>query len=281
MRNIILVFLVVFSLKGLACNCLTIPEAQKRALATNKLILLHFDNRYDFDDDDKAILNTYQYDEKQNNLIDNYIYVCIQGFNNVQYFQKYNIEKKSQLLIIDANGEVVYQFIDFKNPNEFVSALLNFDIQKIFLTNELKAFYKNKNYNTAVRVAQKYLDYSLLVEPNFRKNLVDISKVYLTKAENNLSKKDLSFIEKQQKLELFKLYQWAYVKNFALLEEKLAQFDSSKIHENNIEIYYFLKYISAKGLKSEEFNKVVEKTSTIEGFDYFIKKANTILELEV
>ncbi len=281
MRNIILVFLVVFSLKGLACNCLTIPEAQKKSVATNKLILLHFDNRYDFDDDDKAILNTYQYDEKQNNLIDNYIYVCIQGFNNVQYFQKYNIEKKSQLLIIDANGEVVYQFIDFKNPNEFVSALLNFNIDKIFLTNELKAFYKNKNYNTALRVAQKYLDYSLLVEPNFRKNLVDISKVYLTKAENNLSKKDLSFIEKQQKLELFKLYQRAYVKNFALLEEKLAQFDSSKILENNIEIYYFLKYISAKGLKSEEFNKIVEKTSTIEGFDYFIKKANTILELEV
>ncbi len=281
MKNIILVFFVFFSLKNSACNCISIAEAQKKSLKTNKLILLHYDTRYEFDDDYKAILNTYQYDENQNNLIDKYIYVCIQGLNNLEYFEKYNIEKNSQLLIIDANGEIVYRFIDFNNPDEFAAALINFDIQKIFLSNDLKTFYKKNNYNTAMRIAQKYLDYSLLVDPYFRKNLIEISKVYILKAGNYIAKKDLSYIEKQQKLELYKLYQWAYLKNFALLEEKLSQFDSTKILENNIEIYYFLKYISTKGLKSEEFKSIEEKINTIEGFDYFIKKANSILEQQV
>lgn len=276
MKNILIIITALTFQISTACDCITFKQAQEKALQKNQFILLHFSNSFFFEGD-KPLINTGDYNEQEQQLLTNYVYVCLPYKNNEQSYTQYHLKKSSQLLIVDANGKLLYRFTNYQDPQEFIAVLQNFIIPKNLLVVDQCNYHEKKSYNTAARLSQKYLDYSLSVTQELRQNIYDISELYRVEAQTLLSKNDPDYAQKLQKLELFKLYHWAYEKNFSLLNEKLATYDESKIHQENIQTFYFLKYITAKALQTQELSQIKSKTLQLDGFDFFIKKADQIL----
>jgi len=274
MKKVALLLVLFLAQAAMACHCLTVNEAKKEALKTNKFVILHFSKFFMFDDD--ASIQNSTMPEEGKEIFRNFIYVCMPRYATEQYYRQYNVKTFPQMLIIDANGRELYR-LNYDNLGEILEALIDFTLPNTFLGNELNQFAKKKSYNTAMRVAQKYFDYSLLVDAKFRPNIYKVGQSYLAEAESLLLKNDADYGEKDQKLQLMKLFHWGYEKNFSLLDEKLAEMQTAKIHPGNLGIFYFLKYLSAKAQQSADFLSIQAQAQTIEGFDSYAKKAELIL----
>jgi hypothetical protein len=276
----LVVFLVLFAQLGHACDCDDLKWVQKASLKSNKFMLLHFSNQFSYESDDFSgtpTINPIQLTEAIKPLMQDFLYVCANSRANAWAISKYQVTQFPLLLIVDGNGQVVYRFANPDDSQEFSAAILNFSFSAKFFKGEPQQFRDNPSYNTAVRLAQKYLDFSLMVDPTFKNSVYAISKGYLAAAEGLLTAKESSYAEKKQKLELFKLFHWAYEKNFALLDQELSAIHTDKILDGNANLFYFLKYITAKGLQQEEFSRIQAKALTIDGFEAFQKKADIIL----
>ena len=134
-----------------------------------------------------------------------------------------------------------------------------------------------KNYTTSVRAYQKYLDYSLLVDPKVKAEIIKAGDAYLNDAKKDLDKKDGNYIEKKQKLDLLELLELVYQFKFEKSSDKISKLKENDILENNKNYYYFLKYITSKALASEDFTTIENQVKELDGFDYFIKKTDLIL----
>lgn len=262
---------------GFACDCGEFKQVQKTALKENKLILVHFSNFYAEDDKGNPIINPIQESQDLSALMDNYVYVCVNQFHNSAWLKKFKFTSFPQLLLVDGNGKEVYRFKDLANGQEFFDALQNFSFSRNFFVCERQNFSKDKSYPTALRVAQKYLDYSLVVDQRFKKSVFEVGQLYILEAENALSKRDPARAEKLQKIELLKLFHWAYERNFSFLNQKLSGLNTAELFESNANLFYFLKYITSKALQQEDFPQLEAKVKTIDGFENFVKKAELIL----
>jgi len=268
--------LLITSSYGLACNCLDFNKAQKKAIEQNKFLLVHFRDSFYINEKGDGIMSLPLLNEESNQIFQNYIFVCVPKKQYPNLLKKYNITEEFQLLIIDSNGYELHRFKDFENQVDIYNVLLNFTIPKNFFLSDFSNFKKSKNYNNATRLAIKYFDYSLLVEKALKPEVYKVANYYLNEATKLLSKNDDSYLEKIEKINLINLYHWAFNKNFDVLNEKINSFNPSDINENNLNFFYFLKYISAKGILKEDFNEI-DKTRKIEGFDGFVKKAELIM----
>lgn len=281
MKKIAIIFFVFYAQFGLACNCGEFKQVQKTALAENKLMLVHFSNFYTEDDHGNPILNPIQEKQDLSDIMANYAYVCVNNFHNSGWLKKLNITGFPQLLILDGIGKELYRFSNYEDPTEFVDALQNFSFSRGFFSQERQNFKKDQSYHTALRVAQKYFDYSLVVDQRFKKGVFAVGQSYIAEAEQALSKKDKSYGEKLQKIELFRLFHWAYEKNFSFLNQELVKMSTSNLFEGNSNLFYFLKYVTAKALQQEDFLQIEARTKTIDGFELFVKKADIILNEQV
>jgi hypothetical protein len=222
-------------------------------------MLVHFTNVFTYEEEDlegTPIMNPAQQSDAVKELLKNYKYVCATDRINASLIRKYNIKNFPQLLLVDGNGTEIYRFTDLGNSTEFVDVLENFVIPNDFLNSEMANYNKRKSYATAMRLAQKYLDYSLLIDPGLKQGVFAATKNYLEKAEELLPKRDEKCKENFQKLCLLQLSQLAYQKNFSFLDEKLDAYDKDAIFESNATLYYFLKYITAKALQQDEFPQI-------------------------
>lgn len=277
MKKILLFFFFLASVFSQACPCLSFKEAQKKALLANKFILVHFGN-YSQIEMGMPFLKEVQSAENSRILMENFIYVCVPKERSETLYKKFHINDSQTVLIVDANGVELFKFSNFESPENAVAVLQNFSFADPFLGNDLNNFHKNKSYNTALRLAQKYYDYSIVLDKNLKKHVFKAAEFYLDEAEAFLSKKDPILEEKNQKIALLKLYRWAYLKNFSLLNQNLQSFLEASIYENNKSAFYFLKYITAKVLHHNDFTEIAAQANQVEGFDYFIKKSALILE---
>lgn len=280
MKNVWIVLLFMVSQFNYACNCAEYNKVRKEALRENKFMLVHFTNIFTYEEADldaTPIMNPAQQSDAVKELLKNYKYVCVTDDINASLIRKYNIKSFPQLLLIDGNGIEIYRFTDIGNSTEFVNVLENFVIPNDFLNSEMANYNKRKSYATAMRLAQKYLDYSLLIDPGLKQGVFAATKNYLEKAEELLPKRDEKCKENFQKLCLLQLSQLAYQKNFSFLNEKLDAYDEDAIFESNATLYYFLKYITAKALQQDEFPQIEKTTLSIDGFEYFRKKSDLIL----
>ncbi|WP_395054914.1 thioredoxin family protein [Flavobacterium sp.] len=254
-------------------------EAQKLSLATNKFIVVDFwatwcgpCKKMDYDS---------WSDQEVGVILQDYIQLKIDIDTNRELANKYDIKSIPNMFIMDGNGKVVYSFLGYRNASELKKEIEKFAISTEFMSLDLINYFKKNSFNTSARVAQKYLDYSLYVDEEIKSNILKVSDKYLSDAKKDLSKKEDDYKDKYQKLELLELFRFAYSLNFTKLEKKLLQFKEFDILESNLNYYYFLKYMVAKGLNKEDFAEIDSKYKLIEGFDYFIKKSELILSKKV
>jgi hypothetical protein len=266
MKNYIIVFLV-FSNFCFGQVYTNFKEAQKIALGENKFMLVDFYN------DCKGM-------DKRNwehptivALLKNFVFVKIDFLKNRDLGNFYDIQNNPNVL--DGNGKLLLRI--YESINSIKNGLEKYSLTTEYQSQELINYYKNKNFTTSICVYQKYLDYYLLVDKELQYNFLKLGEAYFEDAKNSLSKKDENYLEKKQKLDLFALFTYAYQNKFKKLDTKLSDFKEAEILENNLNLYYFLIYISAKAQHKEDFAAVEAKVASLEGFESFIVKANFIL----
>jgi len=210
-------------------------------------------------------------------ILQNYVTVKVDIDLYQEIARKYGIESIPNMFILDGNGKVVYSFLGYQDADQLKNELLKFAFSTEYLSADLVNYFKMKNYNTSLRVGLKYLDYSLMVDNTVKDQILSLSDSYLDEAKKNLSKKEENYLEKKQKLDLVSLFDLAYERKFEKLSKKIAEFKENDIAENNKEYYNFLRYISEKALSKVDPMSLEEKYKKIEGFDYYMVKANQIL----
>ena len=175
-------------------------EAKKMALATNKFIIVDFWATW-CGPCKQMDMNSWG-DAEVNQVLENYIQVKLDIDVEKEIASKYGIESIPNMFIMDGNGKVVYSFMGYHNPNELKRELIKFAFSTSFLSNDLINYFKMKNYTTSTRAYMKYLDYSLLVDPEVKGKIINLGVDYLNDAKRDLSKKDENYNEKKQKLDL-------------------------------------------------------------------------------
>lgn len=268
--------LILFSIQITNANWLTSYEdAQKMALTTNKFIIIDFWATWCAPclEMDKNIWNDDQLEETLQGFVKLKIDIDI----NRELASKYGVNGVPNILIIDANGKVIHNFLGYQNVQNLKSEIEKFNLSTEFLSTDLLNYYKTKNFSTTIKITQKYYDYSLLVDPNVKKKILNTSREYLNDYKITLDKKDKDFIKQKQKLDLYKLYDLAYNFEFNKLNKKISEFKIEEIDPINEFTYWFLKYLAVKGtskttteieenLKNKDLGNVINKVDQLYSF---------------
>ena len=278
MKNITIIFLV-FTNFCFAQIYTNFEEAKKIALVENKLMLVDFTASWcgPCREMEKKVWPEHSIKE----LLNDFVFVQIDIDINRDLKKLYDVKGIPYMVIMDANGKLIKDNLGDFDVNGLKRFLNPYRLSTQYLSNELIFYHKSKNYNTSIRVFQKYLDFYLMVDKELQYNFLQLGDAYFEDAQYSLSKKDENYLEKRQKLDLFSLYNYAYLHKFKKLDIKLSSFKESEILENNLNLYYFLVYISAKAQHKEDFVAIEAKVASLDGFESYIGKANFILSKHV
>lgn len=262
-----------------ACNCITDKEARKKAIIENKFILLQYSSSMHVDDKDNGVFKLKSLSSSENEIANNFVYLCVFNYNlSFNLYGKYKLNKEDVLLVLDINGEEVYRFKEFKDDKKIYSILKDFSNIRNDLNAVFKSYIANPTIDNMLNISQKYFDYSIILDHNYSKDFINIGVEYIKNAEKILFNKDENYNIQKQKLELFKLFKFAYNHNFDITFERIYIMNELNIYNENSNIYYFLKFLSAKAMQSDDLVKLEEKTKTIVGFDFFFKKTEILLK---
>lgn len=245
-KYLIITFLFIAQISQAQSWFTSYEEAQKAALGTNKFMIVDFTARWcgpckKMDSDSWS-------DKKVELALENFVKVKIDIDANRELALMYDVKSIPNMMIMDGNGKIVHSFMGYHNAESLTKILDKYSLSAEFLSLDLISFYKGKNLNTALKVSQKYCDYSLMVDKNIRENFLQISLEYLNDAKETVKKSDKNYPQYKQRLELFKLYSIAYRFEFEKLSKKISEVNPQSIDISNEYFYWFLKYISQKGL---------------------------------
>ncbi|SFD71359.1 thioredoxin family protein [Flavobacterium phragmitis] len=271
-KHTIITFLLITQICAASTWFTSFEEAQKIALGTNKLMIVDFWASWcrPCKEMDKRSWNN----EEVEMVLEDFVKVKINVDANRDLANKYGIRGIPNMIIMDGNGKVVHSFTGYLDPKPLRNELDRFALSTEFLSLELINFYKNKNFYPALKVSQKYYEYSLLVDKNIKGKILKTSIEYLEEAQNLLNKKDLNYERDKQRLELYKLYSLAYSFDFKKLKDKLSEIKPEQIDTTNEYPYWFLVYIAEKGLGKE--TKETEEIVLGKDLEEVIAKGNQL-----
>lgn len=270
----------------LICNNLSFSQfqdmpfeiAQKIALDTNKLILLDFGVTW-HDYNEKMERETWS-DENVIHLLENYIVIKINLDYNLEFQAKHNIANVPSIALSDGNGKLLNKFEGYTSKSEIVKFLEKYSLSTEFLSAELINYSKFPTASSAIRLSQKYLDYSLYLDEDLKNPFRNLAENYLLEAKQKVKTEKPENIDSQlQRIELLSYFRDLYDKKYEKVEKKInKKIKESEIYKDNIDTYYLINYISSKGLdKTENFKSWEQKISSLENTTEIIKKANAIL----
>lgn len=234
----------------------SMEDAQKTALSTHKLILVDFTAKW-CGPCKQMDLNAWN-DVQIQTILKDFVTLKIDVDMNQDIAFKYQIRLLPSIFIIDPNGKIIHQFTGYQTASDLKRELIQYSLSTEYLATELIGFYQTQKYNTAIRIAQKYYNYSLLVNNNIKGRIVRVANEYLKDAKDELKKSDENYLQKKQKLELLVLYELAYRFDFEKLNKKISALEPEKINKQNEYQYWFLRYLAEKGNQKD--------TSKIEDF---------------
>ena len=157
--------------------------------------------------------------------------------------------------------------------------LKKYSLQTSFLQNESINYYKHPNYVTSLRLAKKYLDYSLGLNNNVKLNFIELAENYLSESKEKMKESQANFKMIQEKIQLLELvsdmYKERYNRVFRVLEDN---FEEATISEVNIPLFYFLYAGCSKLDDHKDKAKWSEKLNSAKGNAVFLKKLELMMD---
>lgn len=253
-------------------------DAQKLAIATNKLIFVDFTapwcapcrkmEREAFSDPEISA------------LMQNYVLLKVDFDNNMSMRSRYGVKGIPYAFIIDSQGEIVNKQLGYTGKDEVQKLLKAYAINTAYLQREHSLYIQNKNYVTALRLAQQYLDFGLFNSKNIRPDLFRLAGVYLKNAEKLLEKDQANYEMMVQKIELLKITSDLYAGRFKRVNRKISKFREEEILEENKSRFVFLHYVLAAEAKRADAESWEQEVKSFGNGDKLLEKSEKLLNEE-
>lgn len=256
----------------------SLEDAKKMAVATNKLILVDFwatwcgpCKRMDSESWSK---------DEVKELMNNYIPVKIDIDSNRSLAQKYGVKGIPFIFIMDANGEVIFQEMSYKDKNQVKRLLNKYALNTSFLQRDYIIYHKKKNSTSSLRLAQNYQKYVAFLDKKIKNDFISLSEKYLSHAKKHLKKEKKKDAMLDQKIKLLHIQSKALRGNYKRTLKDLNKFKESDIKESNKLLFCFLNYVANKGLGNNEAVGCLEKLKALPNSKNQLALAEKIFEVK-
>lgn len=156
--------------------------------------------------------------------------------------------------IMDTNGMILNTSLSPEAYFDLSRFIAKYALNTSFLEGELKNYGEQQSFNTAFRLASKYMDYAILVTPNVRTEVLDMAIRYLDESEIYLLEEGSPNLGAfQKKIELLRLSKFLIMDRPGKVLRKLKRIDPAEIEATNQSQYDFL-YYAAYLLKKDKKN---------------------------
>ncbi len=180
---------------------------------------------------------------------------------NYQYKDRFNDDF---LKVMDPNGNIINTgFQDEYGILNLTTLIRNYALNISFLKPEINNYFENKSFSSAFRLAVKYLDFATYAKEDIKKELVNLSDIYMLEASKMLVESDYDNKPAlKQKIELLDLNKELILGKHRKVYRTLKKIEVSSVDEINMSLYAFLQYTSLRGVgKIEESLKWQEQVT--------------------
>jgi len=216
-------------------------DAQKLALAQNKLIVVDFWATWcgpclKMDRESWS-------DPAVENLMQSFVPVKIDIDKQKSLARSYGINAIPDVFIMDGNGEIIHHHKGYMNSNDLKRELEKYLLNTQFLNRHAVQFFQKPQYNTAFKLAERYMDFALNIpEEEVRQNFLSVAENYLEKSEDLLVDTMSSYDLFEERLALYDLmidlYRGKTSKVIRVLDKDYSE---STVNPKNKAALYFLK----------------------------------------
>ncbi len=198
----------------------------------------------------------------------------IKGKRSSRYIDVFNDDS---LKIMDANGNLVLVSgvlgVDFLNLEKLVS---RYALNTKYIAKELETYATNKDFFSTYYLASKYIDYCIFLPKSIRKEILELSSIYMNEAIALLpSVEDQNKVSLKQQLALLPLKQELILGKAKKVLRTLKKMDQSLFKPTTKSEVAFLQYTAHKILKDE--NAAYELRSEVSSVN--LKKAQLIANI--
>lgn len=166
---------------------------------------------------------------------------------NYQYKDRFNDDF---LKVMDPNGNIINTgFQDEYGILNLTTLIRNFALNISFLKPEINNYFENKSFSSAFRLAIKYLDFATYAKEDIKKELVNLSDIYMLEASKMLVESDYDNKPAlKQKIELLDLNKALILGKHRKVYRALKKIEVSSIDKINMSLYAFLQYASLSSI---------------------------------
>lgn len=226
----------------------SLESAKKLAIASNKLILVDFTaswcgpckrmDRESWSNDEVAKIR------------ENFIFLKIDIDYNKNISKKYGVKGIPYIFILDPNGEVIFSSIGYKTKSQIIKMLKGYSLNVEYVQSENLEFFKKATSFTSIKLAEKYLDFTLLFDDEMLKGKFrSLASKYLKISEKLVKKDKKNKSQIVQRTELLLVYSKLLKGKYDKVVKKLDdKFNESDIVPQNNSLYNFLYFTSYKKL---------------------------------